>query len=1559
MKPIRYYVLGGLAAGFFTCLPIHSYAQVGGVPRQMSYQGVLREGDKVPADGMYSVVISLYDKATGGQPLWQETQTVEVKGGLFNIILGQYVPLSAPLPADTWIGVSFNSMGEMPRTKLTTVPYTFNAVTAQSLMPNATGAVLSLNGQQGALELRATDGFEVRTDKGVLTIGKTQQSKEDEVLNQGTEWLLAGNGNATANSWLGTSNNIPLVVRTSNTERMRILSSNGNVGIGETNPSSRLSVARTLHITNTGGTPELKLSAPSGANSTTFKTTGQSANITYTLPPDDGDANEVLTTNGSGVLTWAASGWGTTGNAASSTNFLGTTNAQPLIVKTNNVERYRVTSGGAMGINEDNPTQKLEVAGNILVKVDGTGTGELRLQEPSGNMGNNYTGFKAGNLPVNVIYTLPTTSPLEGQVLSSNTQGILSWITPSTGATGTAGGDLTGTYPSPTIANDAVDGTKIALGSDANGDMMYYNGTDYVRLPIGSSGEILTVSSGIPTWSVGGATGTASGDLTGTYPNPTIANNAVDGTKIALGSDANGDIMYYNGTDYVRLPIGSSGQQLIVSSGIPAWSAPTILSLPTTTVNGTAGVIRQNSQVIYHSYGNNATFFGEGAGNAALATSTTNNVGIGYYSLNSNVGNQNTAVGVSAMSGNSSGGGNTAIGFSALSFGSSGNLNSAFGQYALVSVNGGNQNVGLGYQAGNYVTTGSDNVYVGANSGSGGVQTTGSNNTFLGASTGQRGGANTSFSSVTLIGYNSNMGADNLTNATAIGANAVVSTNNSLVLGNTNVNVGIGTSTPGQKLDVANGNIILSNSSGSVGSLRFQEQAVNGANYVGFRAPNSIASDVTWTLPDADGSSGQVLTTNGSGTLSWANDGVINFTSNRNMTAPNATVPVHQLIASGTEVNIDIALTPKGTGALTAHSADGTATGGNKRGTYAVDWQMSRLNATEVASGDYAIIGGGEYNTASGNHAIVNGGQSNVASNFAATISGGQNNAASGSAATISGGQNNIASNTGSVIGGGQNNTASNFTSTVAGGLSNTASGQMSAIGGGQQNTASGDNSTINGGSQNTVSGTNSSIVGGRGLTLSGDGSVGFVGNNSGGTRNMSVSTANTAVLGNIDLWLANNDNTPRSLRFYEQYNTAGAYPNGSNYVGFRAPNSIASDVTWTLPDADGTSGQVLTTNGSGTLNWVTPSVSGAAGGDLTGTYPNPIIANDAVTTAKISSSGASSGNVITYNGTDVVWAAPSTATTVTNSTLAGDGSAGNLLRINLGNSNTWTANQTFASTFLIASNTRIALTNSDNNGRDIRWQEPSGTGTQYIGWRAPNVSNNGNYVFPATVGSVGQVLGITTSNGIDSARTSWVTPSVSGAAGGDLTGTYPNPTIANDAVTTAKIANNQINGTKIALGSDANGDIMYYNGTDYTRRAIGTDGQVLTVSGGVPTWADPSGGGSSVAVYSSLAIDAVNNITITNTTARFHRFAFSGTTGTSTDLNITLPDPSSYPEGTSIHFICHFETTGGSSPEFILTTPSGSIYAATSGKGQTNFSIGTLLLVTFMCDGVNYYRAP
>jgi hypothetical protein len=54
-----------------------------------------------------------------------------------------------------------------------------------------------------------------------------------------------------------------------------------------------------------------------------------------------------------------------------------------------------------------------------------------------------------------------------------------------------------------------------------------------------------------------------------------------------------------------------------------------------------------------------------------------------------------------------------------------------------------------------------------------------------------------------------------------------------------------------------------------------------------------------------------------------------------------------------------------------------------------------------------------------------------------------------------------------------------------------------------------------------------------------------------------------------------------------------------SNWVAFQAPATVASNVTWTLPSADGTSGQFLSTNGSGTLSFSTVTSPAQAGGAL------------------------------------------------------------------------------------------------------------------------------------------------------------------------------------------------------------------------------------------------------------------------------------------------------------------------------------------------------------------------
>ena len=56
--------------------------------------------------------------------------------------------------------------------------------------------------------------------------------------------------------------------------------------------------------------------------------------------------------------------------------------------------------------------------------------------------------------------------------------------------------------------------------------------------------------------------------------------------------------------------------------------------------------------------------------------------------------------------------------------------------------------------------------------------------------------------------------------------------------------------------------------------IRLPEDTDNGSNYVALKAPNALASNLTLTLPDADGSNGQALVTDGSGTLSFADAGI-------------------------------------------------------------------------------------------------------------------------------------------------------------------------------------------------------------------------------------------------------------------------------------------------------------------------------------------------------------------------------------------------------------------------------------------------------------------------------------------------------------------------------------------------------------------------------------------------------------------------------------------------------------------------------------------------------------
>lgn len=173
---------------------------------------------------------------------------------------------------------------------------------------------------------------------------------------------------------------------------------------------------------------------------------------------------------------------------------------------------------------------------------------------------------------------------------------------------------------------------------------------------------------------------------------------------------------------------------------------------------------------------------------------------------------------------------------------------------------------------------------------------------------------------------------------------------------------------------------------------------------------------------------------------------------------------------------------------------------GSARGTNAVDLQVARAAAGQVASGARSFIGGGQNNTAAGTECAVGGGEDNTAGAVGqnhSVVAGGSGNAATGQEAFVGGGQDNIASNTQSSVVGGDTNLCDAAEGFVGGGRGNIEHGPDGAIvagvanviqvgtangfiGAGLSNDINGDYSAICGGELNATSADYTSIAGGR-----------------------------------------------------------------------------------------------------------------------------------------------------------------------------------------------------------------------------------------------------------------------------------------------------------------------------------------------------------------------------------------------------------------------------------------------------------------------------------------------
>ena len=117
-----------------------------------------------------------------------------------------------------------------------------------------------------------------------------------------------------------------------------------------------------------------------------------------------------------------------------------------------------------------------------------------------------------------------------------------------------------------------------------------------------------------------------------------------------------------------------------------------------------------------------------------------------------------------------------------------------------------------------------------------------------------------------------------------------------------------------------------------------------------------------------------------------------------------------------------------------------------------------------------------------------------------------------------------------------------------------------------------------------------------------------------GGTRRVGISSAgDVTIYGQGDLRLADSDS--------------------SNWVAFQAPATVSSNVTWTLPAADGTNGQALKTNGSGTLSWGDAGATVATRADVDGVHTTGTITSGTASMTVASATGIVAGMVVTGEG--------------------------------------------------------------------------------------------------------------------------------------------------------------------------------------------------------------------------------------------------------------------------------------------------------------------------------------
>ena len=258
-------------------------------------------------------------------------------------------------------------------------------------------------------------------------------------------------------------------------------------------------------------------------------------------------------------------------------------------------------------------------------------------------------------------------------------------------------------------------------------------------------------------------------------------------------------------------------------SGTLAWSTPA--SSGATNINGLSDALVESNSIYL------------GKDPSGTTDNANYNVSVGISALNFiTTGDNNVAVGFQSLYANTTGYSNTAIGDNVMRFNIDGFRNTAIGTHSLYKNTTGQNNVSNGGYSLHNNTTGSNSSAFGYKAL---YNSTGSNNTGIGY---QAGDLITTGTNNVIIGVNADTSSNNAINQIVIGHGATGAGDNTVQLGNT-----------------------------SITNVKTSGTLTAGAI----------------TIPNTDGTSGQVLSTNGSGAVSWTNapTGTVSSLSDLSVTA--------------------------------------------------------------------------------------------------------------------------------------------------------------------------------------------------------------------------------------------------------------------------------------------------------------------------------------------------------------------------------------------------------------------------------------------------------------------------------------------------------------------------------------------------------------------------------------------------------------------------------------------------------------------------------------------------